>query len=201
MSRWPQTEGVALQASTRRSPGAHAPSEVKPYIVEPAYPFDSGAIYCQATRYSLQNMMIWQVNYPHQFDRRDWHETAWSDRIPMEVLEKACYSAFDEAPSITSFENGSLRELPDYLFLRFCAKIFRKLPRDTNCPTGGRVVRFTDAGGYPTYRIEGYCQHWKSPKPKTYTGDWGPNLIGPTPEEIHEMRRAEMLRVIRRNGV
>jgi hypothetical protein len=134
-------------------------SNLKKLEITPCDPFNSSRLW-STEKYTLNNMLLHDVNFPSFFYQGDIVFSQYSDRIPYKDWQKLS----DKYLSKGGFEDGGcFRILEDKDFLSFCrdACYFDKEIY------GARIVRFTNLStGYPLVRIDIY---WRNPKnPMTY---------------------------------
>src|SRR5208337_602789 len=113
-----------------------------------SYPFDYSRLYGNE-KYSLQNMLLKEVNMPTEVEPGDVFYEVWSDRI---------YTESQNAwPLLKSNELGDayLAGATDESFLAFASALFSAVEKKPIILTGACAVRYTDAGGFPCIRYSG----------------------------------------------
>lgn len=146
--------------------------------VEKADPFDPSRLWGNE-KYSLQNMLMRQVNFPAYCHQGDVMVSVWSDRA-YETWRAAGekYRAI-VGEQVGGLESGAfLSAMGEQDFLGWC----REAIGYDKPITGARIIRYTNAAsGYPCYRIDLYARGEGNPEVPTYSGNGGPNVNRPKP--------------------
>jgi hypothetical protein len=129
-------------------------------------PFDFGRLYGDE-KYSLNNMFINQAYFPYKINKKDSYYEVWSDRLSYDTWN-FCKSGLESNQSGDAWLHGLSTES----LLTFGHRLSRK-ERWNEEVTGIIIVRFTDAGQYPCYRITLVSQ--KSDN-QVYSGNNGPHV-------------------------
>lgn len=188
---------------------------LKKVEVEKADPFDSNKLWDWQTKYSIQNMLIRQVNFPAYFylgtdedkyPKGDDSWDIWSDRMA-DGLDMAYEQVIK--PSGPPMEwNTWIRNATEEQFLRYVqlaitptyhecqgngSKIdWSKTKGDwfvgalfsvtmPPIPTGARIVRYSNNGGYPCHRFDVFFKGKNTPIVPLYSGDYGPTITEKKP--------------------
>lgn len=150
---------------------------MKRYEVEKTTPYNMSRLWGDE-KYSLQNMLVRQVNFPLYYYEGDTCWEVWTDRVPDEDHKKA-KEFIDSCSDKPMFGYDLMSAVKPEDFLKFCALMAGKGNEPT--PTGARVVRYTSARGYPVHRYDLYWRHPDSPMEQGYDGNFAPNVIQPQP--------------------
>ncbi len=111
-----------------------------------ADPFDFWRLYGQE-KYSLQNMEVKSFKFPYEVEERHIH-CVYDDRLPHGIWQDAT-RLIETGATGDAFFNGAT----DESFLKFAQRI-ADYCEFKHKVTGARIVRFTNAGGYPCYRLD-----------------------------------------------
>lgn len=108
-------------------------------------PFNFNRLYGQE-KYSLQNMVLKAVNCPDAKHFKGEAFDVWSDRVSQ--------AWSDAARLVQSTQNADafFAGATDESFMAFARKMSEVVGFGEI--TGARVVRYTDAGGYPSLRLD-----------------------------------------------
>lgn len=130
--------------------------------IEPAHPYSDRAAY-GSDKYTAQNILYLQVNFPEYAQEGDEIHSIYSDR-DWGAWETAAAAHLPKRPLQFSDPES---------FLKFAAA-FVGHPID-----GARAVRFSNQGGFEIFRIDTWKKGANNPTPPTYDGMDGPNVIRP----------------------
>ena len=114
-------------------------------LKQPAAPFEYCRLYGKE-KYSLSNMEMTTSNMPDEIEE-GYATEVWSDRSPNE-WERAGKFLKSSYPG-DAFWNG----VPHQDLLTFAQQLAREFGFE-HPVTGARVVRFTNQGQYPVYRLD-----------------------------------------------
>lgn len=118
--------------------------------------------------YDIQNMLLGQVNFPYAYNKGDYMNSVYSDRLPYELYNNALKKA-----GCNQWMDNWATSASDEQLLTFVREVFEK-PEITGC----RILRFTNvSSGYPCYRFDVYIQ--TDNKIKTFSGQGGDNVEKP----------------------
>lgn len=126
--------------------------------------------YNHASSYDAQNKMIKQFNFPYTYYKKDKIDSVYHDRMPVEVDELIKPSP--RGQFLENFITTSSNEELD-VWMRQVAKA----AGFGNQLTGWRIVRFSNIGGYPSYRYDFYYTENKNAK--LYSDNSAPNVNRP----------------------
>lgn len=141
---------------------------MKKHQVTKTEPYSYGLFYSKP--YSIQNMLIYQYQFPYEYYEDDYVDSVYSDRIPHDKYEKAIKKYLKDKTTWswdTPDENHKIS-------LAFFSEIFgRKI-------TGYRIVRYTNvSSGYPVWRFDVFAKSKKTPNTELYSGQHGENVEYP----------------------
>lgn len=111
-----------------------------------ADPYSFARLYSREEKYRLQNMEVKSVNFMDLVEECKIHDV-YDDRIHTEWRQAA--ATVQSAESGDAFWHG----VSDNDFLAFASRIAEHCGF-SHPVTGARIVRFTDGGGYPVYRLD-----------------------------------------------
>ena len=115
-------------------------------------------------RFSVQNMLIRQVNFPAYYHQGDFIFDQYTDR-----MYETVHAANEKYP-------GKIEDLSSEDFVQYC----REACGVEQQITGARIVRFTNvSSGYPCDRIDLYCRVEGNPEVPVYSGNDAPNVNQP----------------------
>lgn len=117
----------------------------------PVDPFDWNRLWGNE-KYSLQNMLLKQVNMPTELFPGEECFEVYDDRV---------YSEWREAWPLLKYEAGggpdaALNRANNEDFLAFASKLFSLINKREITLTGATAIRYTNySSGYPVYRVTG----------------------------------------------
>jgi hypothetical protein len=125
-------------------------------------------------KYSLNNMLIRQADFPANISSNDNLISIWTDKVEIPFISATTkyLSEIKKGP----FESGlGIQSLDKLSFLSY----MKDSVEFTDDITGARMVRFTNASScYPVYRIDLYIQSSDNKSQILYSDNNAPNVYG-----------------------
>ena len=170
-------------------------------VTKAAEPLDYEKLFHPSTTYNIQNMLARQVNFPEYFHKGDVIYSYWQDRMNNGDWQRA-YEWTSHSSSKSEW-NGWLAGCSEKDFLLWLSVAnyteLRSIYKTGRFPrlTGGRVVTFSDAGGFHVKRFDLFFKGKDTPEVPLYSGTgFAPNVEGY--EKFLQERRADRFRFGRR---